>query len=187
MIPAQYIAKRRLRRRQRFGKAKVLGTGERCKELPSWQTEASKSFLDLLSNNDVRAEITSYLDTKDFLSLANTTFTLRQSLRAQRWDIGRKLSRFFHDPITVRNLQARTNALISGPFALGFLEGKMWKDSYPVIWVHKEHRDEWLDYLHAEGYTAQEQPSTVNQFRAEYSDATDSVSAVGFSRRENGS
>jgi len=50
----------------------------------------------------------------------------------------------------------------------------MWNNSYPVVWVRKEHGAEWMDYLNAEGYTAQAEPSVVNQFKPEYGEATDS-------------
>ena len=177
MFLAPYTSKARAERRLRKSRSKAWKPAGRVCKIVGSDVHSRTTFVDLLHNNDIRAEITGYLDTKDFLSLACTTFSLRQSLRADRWDINRKLSRFFRDPIALRNLQARTNAIVSGPFALGFAEGKTWKDSYPVIWVHKEYRDKWLDYLSAEGYVSQSQPSIVNQFRTEYSDATDSVSA----------
>jgi len=86
----------------------------------------STSALDLTTllqdHYDVGHHLLSFLDTITYLRLSWTCKGIQCFLK-RRWDINRRLEKFFNDPVAFRNVQASTNALIGGLFALQFLEG----------------------------------------------------------------
>ena len=64
------------------------------------------------------------------------TFSAVQQFYKRAYNINRHLSRFFHDALSFRSLQARTGTLISGSNALQFLERTVYKDSDLDLYTH---------------------------------------------------
>ncbi|KAI1263505.1 hypothetical protein F5Y18DRAFT_438187 [Xylariaceae sp. FL1019] len=95
----------------------------------------------------------SMLDTKDRLALSATSRAFREALRDTIWCINKRLARFFEQPVDFRTQLGKSNALISGGFALQFLEGVTWKDSDLDIYVEGGQDSEAMEqYLLSAGY-----------------------------------
>ncbi|CAG8952943.1 hypothetical protein HYFRA_00007658 [Hymenoscyphus fraxineus] len=76
--------------------------------------------------------ICTHLGPRDIFFLRQTTrqlFPIFETLFKTQWNINRQLSHFFKDPIGFRSQMAKYGAIISGGFALQFLERSFWKDS----------------------------------------------------------
>ncbi|KAI0349674.1 hypothetical protein OH77DRAFT_1414569, partial [Trametes cingulata] len=68
------------------------------------------------------------------------------------FDINALLTRFFHDPVAFRTIQARTATLISGTFALQFFDRNSRPASDLDLHVHPHHRREVGRWLLSIGY-----------------------------------
>ena len=107
----------------------------------------------LLSQYPIQARIFSHLDTKSILSLSRTSSGLRADIYSYRWDINRKLDRFFQNPTAFRSALGRVDGLITGSFALQFFANKFWPESDLDINVREGPGIETLaSYLEGEGY-----------------------------------
>lgn len=91
----------------------------------------------LLDNDSIGTHICSYLTPPDYNRLTSVSKRLRTPLNRGRWDINRKLARFFHDPDAFRNCMRETSALIAGDFALQFLQGITRLESTLDIFVER--------------------------------------------------
>ncbi|KAI0149469.1 hypothetical protein GGR57DRAFT_514875 [Xylariaceae sp. FL1272] len=95
----------------------------------------------------------SMLETKDRLALSATSRGFREGLRNTVWSINKKLARFFDQPEAFRTQLGKSNALISGGFALQFLEGVTWEGSDLDIFVEKGQDAQAMEqYLLSAGY-----------------------------------
>jgi hypothetical protein len=83
----------------------------------------------------IRTVFTHHLSTADLLQLASTCRFARDSIYKSEWNINSKLRSFVRDPIAFRSRLAQSNALISGSFALQFLERVVWPESDMDIFV----------------------------------------------------
>ncbi|KAI0012491.1 hypothetical protein F4779DRAFT_614462 [Xylariaceae sp. FL0662B] len=100
----------------------------------SLQTHLKKSqlpltFQSLLNIYPIRERVMSFLDTKDILRLRQTSWSIRQDIIANEWNINTKLERFIKHPVGFRSQLGKSDALISGSFALQFLERVVWPES----------------------------------------------------------
>ncbi|KAF9011198.1 hypothetical protein BDQ17DRAFT_1233932 [Cyathus striatus] len=77
---------------------------------------------------------------------AVSTFCLRA------YNINRHLSHFFSDPISFRNLQARTSTVISGSNAIQFLDRTAYPDADLDIFAARVHAEEVGHWILGEGY-----------------------------------
>ncbi|KAF2673679.1 hypothetical protein BT63DRAFT_476162 [Microthyrium microscopicum] len=96
------------------------------------------TFLDLFLTDrfrPIRTAFTSYISTADLLQLASTCHTARNAIYESEWNINSKLRPFLCDPVGFRNQLALCNGLISGSFALQFLERVTWPESDLDIFV----------------------------------------------------
>ncbi|KAI1269437.1 hypothetical protein F5Y18DRAFT_437344 [Xylariaceae sp. FL1019] len=93
------------------------------------------------------------LDTRDLLALPATSTKFRKGIHDTVWNINTKLARFFDDPVAFRTQLGMSNGLISGSFALQFLEGVTWKDSdLDILIQHGEDADAIEQCLIEQGY-----------------------------------
>ncbi|KAJ3553855.1 hypothetical protein NPX13_g10776 [Xylaria arbuscula] len=83
----------------------------------------------LLSQYPMRTRIFGELDTKSILNLCRTSPGLRADIYSYRWDISRRLERFFQNPTVFRSALGQADALITGSFALQFFTNKFWPES----------------------------------------------------------
>ncbi|KAI1367179.1 hypothetical protein F5Y08DRAFT_336848 [Xylaria arbuscula] len=83
----------------------------------------------LLSQYPMRTRIFGELDTKSILNLCRTSSGLRADIYSYRWDINRRLERFFQNPTVFRSALGQADALITGSFALQFFTNKFWPES----------------------------------------------------------
>lgn len=123
----------------------------------------------------IRQGIMSHLDTKDILNLLKTCWTMRHNIKANEWDINDRLSRFLDSPTAFRSQLGRSNALISGSFALQFFERVVWPDSDLDIMVQEgEDLERMAKHLiESEGYKmVSENDFTNPNFGAELGYAT---------------
>ncbi|KAI0659026.1 hypothetical protein C8Q70DRAFT_916411 [Cubamyces menziesii] len=77
-----------------------------------------------------------------------------QDYMDRAFNVNKRLSRYFRDPLAFRSLQARTAAIVSGSFALQFFDRTYYPESDLDIYTHPERS--LLDvglYLQSEGYT----------------------------------
>ncbi|GAP87797.1 hypothetical protein SAMD00023353_2801380 [Rosellinia necatrix] len=109
---------------------------------------------DMLRLYPIHKCILDNLDMASLMNLCGTSWGLRTDIYSSRWDINRKLERFFRDPRAFRTELGRADALISGSFALQFFANKFWPESDLDINLHGSERAERLgEYLvRAEGY-----------------------------------
>ncbi|KAI1638414.1 hypothetical protein F4809DRAFT_599895 [Biscogniauxia mediterranea] len=77
----------------------------------------------------IRERIVRCLDTRDALHLCETSWAMRHDIKANEWDINVKLGRFVKDPVGFRSQLGRSDALISGSFALQFFERVVWPEA----------------------------------------------------------
>ncbi|KAI1495688.1 hypothetical protein F5X99DRAFT_109338 [Biscogniauxia marginata] len=77
----------------------------------------------------IRERIACCLETRDVLRLCQTSWAMRQDIKANEWDINAKLGRFIKNPTGFRSQLGRSNALISGSFALQFFERVVWPEA----------------------------------------------------------
>lgn len=80
------------------------------------------------------------LDIKDIIAVSRTCSTLSsfyKNMLPCRWNINRRLARFFNDPKEFRSRLGRAEALISGTFALLFFAQLYWLDSGLDIYVRQ--------------------------------------------------
>ncbi|RYP78129.1 hypothetical protein DL770_006919 [Monosporascus sp. CRB-9-2] len=85
----------------------------------------------------IRRRLLQYLDTRNFLNLYQTSWLIRQNFRTNEWNINAKLTRFFSNPTAFRSMLGRSNALISGSFALQFFERVVWPESNLDIMIQE--------------------------------------------------
>ncbi|KAI1415796.1 hypothetical protein F5Y13DRAFT_186651 [Hypoxylon sp. FL1857] len=83
----------------------------------------------LLDLHPTRQGIMCYLGIEDILNLARTSSAMRHNIRNNDFDINSKLARFIQNPTRFRSQLGRSDALISGSFALQFFERTVWLDS----------------------------------------------------------
>jgi len=98
----------------------------------------SPTFSDLFLTDrfgPVREAFACHLSTVDLLQLARTCYLARDTINKLQWNINSKLRAFLGDPIAFRSRLAQCNALISGSFALQFLERVVWPESDLDIFV----------------------------------------------------
>jgi hypothetical protein len=95
----------------------------------SQQTLLMSDLLSLIANrrqyHPINETILSHLAVSDIIRLQRSSKNLsgvyQDALRTE-WSINAYLKPFFADPIRFRNVQAETEALVTGPAALGFFE-----------------------------------------------------------------
>ncbi|KAF2710357.1 hypothetical protein K504DRAFT_533315 [Pleomassaria siparia CBS 279.74] len=108
----------------------------------------------------IQHQLMQYLHTKDVLNLCRTSYQVRSYIKAGVWNINAKLGRFVDKPEAFRSQLGRCDGLISGSFALQFLERVVWNETHLDIWL--ENDDTWLDmdrYLEKqEGYVCSDSP-----------------------------
>ncbi|KAF1984300.1 hypothetical protein K402DRAFT_406259 [Aulographum hederae CBS 113979] len=104
---------------------------------------------------DVFNSLTSCLGNREVLALTQTCHRLHDQLKAPLWDVNVKLRRFFKDPIAFRSVLGQFRAIVSGSFALQFLERVIWPESdLDVIAEEGESMEGLARYLiDCEGYT----------------------------------
>ncbi|KAI1084987.1 hypothetical protein F5B20DRAFT_122961 [Whalleya microplaca] len=83
----------------------------------------------ILKIHPICARLMRFLDTKDILRLRQTSWSIRLDIMANEWNINSKLGRFIKYPTEFRSQLGRFDALISGGFALQFLERVVWPES----------------------------------------------------------
>ncbi|KAI1322604.1 hypothetical protein F5Y16DRAFT_386197 [Xylariaceae sp. FL0255] len=115
------------------------------------------TLLDLIQSEQfgpANHALTSMLDTKDKLSVMQTSSAYRQGMKNTVWNINKRLLRFFENPLTFRSQLGKCDALISGSFALQFFEGVLWKESDLDIFVESGNNTEAMEkYLLEVAYT----------------------------------
>jgi len=99
----------------------------------------------LLGNETICKHISSYLHAPDFINLTQTSKNVRALLRDHRWDINRRLERFFDQPDAFRIALGKTNAFIGGDIALQLFQSSTRLDATLDIFVEKGAR---ADRLH---------------------------------------
>ncbi|PQE03782.1 hypothetical protein CJF30_00006482 [Rutstroemia sp. NJR-2017a BBW] len=95
-------------------------------------TERNLSWEDIFLCYPIFDNICSHLDPVDILFLRLTTKKLSpcfESLFKTQWNINRQLTRFVKDPVSLRSLLAKHDALMSGVFALQFFKRETWDDT----------------------------------------------------------
>lgn len=100
----------------------------------------SRFVCDLISNDYLSDLMFSYCCARSLLLLRKTNkYVSNEVLSYMRrvFDINRRLSHFFPDPISFRTLQALTGTLISGSFALQFFDRTFYPGSDLDIYVHR--------------------------------------------------
>ncbi|KAI1325200.1 hypothetical protein F5Y16DRAFT_401663 [Xylariaceae sp. FL0255] len=83
----------------------------------------------LLTLYPVQERIFSELDIKSILALCSTSWDMRLDIKSYLWDINKRLNRFFKDPLAFRTELGRSEAVISGSFALQFFARTFWPNS----------------------------------------------------------
>ncbi|KAI1098501.1 hypothetical protein F4804DRAFT_350322 [Jackrogersella minutella] len=84
---------------------------------------AHKSALQaILDYYPARHRFMPLLSTKDIIRLCQTSWTIRRAIMDNEWDINTKLERFIRYPYQFRSQLGRSDAFISGSFALQFFE-----------------------------------------------------------------
>jgi len=99
------------------------------KSQPSLRSQPSKphKLPDILvSCPPILESLCSHLDIKDLLNLAGTNKALRTWVLG-RWNIDSKLSRYFRKPKEFRSQLGNSDALITGGFAVQFLDRANWE------------------------------------------------------------
>jgi hypothetical protein len=94
-------------------------------------TEQNLSWEDIFLCYPIFDNICSHLDPVDILFLRLTIKKLSscfESLFKTQWNINRQLTRFVKDPVSLRSLLAKHDALMSGAFAVQFFKRAMWDD-----------------------------------------------------------
>ncbi|PQE10290.1 hypothetical protein CJF32_00000788 [Rutstroemia sp. NJR-2017a WRK4] len=94
-------------------------------------TERNLSWVDIFLCYPIFDKIYSHLDPVDILFLRLTTKKLSpcfESLFKTQWNINRQLTRFVKDPISLRSLLAKHDALISGDDTVQFFKRTIWDD-----------------------------------------------------------
>ncbi|KAH9947185.1 hypothetical protein B0H21DRAFT_876842 [Amylocystis lapponica] len=86
------------------------------------------------------------------------------------FNINRRLSRYFSDPLAFRSLQARTATLISGSFALQFFDRSFYPTSDLDLYVHMRHRREVGRWLLGAGYAFAPTPYQYPDFEVAVAD-----------------
>lgn len=150
MLRNDYIARKRQSHQKKVTKLKARL--QKANTPPqSKKAKPALSLLDVLQIHDIRRLLTAELNTADFLSLSNSSKAL-QSLKAERWDINRLLKRFVDDPLKFRALQANTDAIITGPQALAFAEGRSCNMATLSVNIFENTARRWRKFLKTEGY-----------------------------------
>ncbi|KAI5927612.1 hypothetical protein F4810DRAFT_272395 [Camillea tinctor] len=96
---------------------------------PRRQNQNSPTLQTLFGIYPIRERIVRCLETRDVLRLCETSWAMRHDIKANEWDINVKLGRFIKDPAGFRSQLGRSDALISGSFALQFFERIIWPES----------------------------------------------------------
>ena len=110
----------------------------------------------------------SHLGIAEIIALTRTCKALAglyQELLPRLWDVDKSLSRFFKDTTNLRSEMARTEALISGSFALQFLERIELQRTELEIYMGDAFLNSdqsippeaWARFLEDEGYVHQEE------------------------------
>lgn len=111
--------------------------------IPSWE-QAFTAY-------PIFDRICAYLQPREIVNFQRTTKRLSgsfESLFKTQWNINRALHRCVADPARFRSEMARHNAIISGSFALQFLDRVIWDDSDLDVYVETEIGSKELgDYL----------------------------------------
>ncbi|KAF4630958.1 hypothetical protein G7Y89_g7175 [Cudoniella acicularis] len=105
------------------------------------QQMGPSSWEHIFKNRVIFDNICRHMDPQGILSLRQTTKQLSglfDSLFKTQWNVNRSLKRFVDNPVGLRSMLARHNALISGSFALQFFERVVWDDSDLDIYVHDD-------------------------------------------------
>ena len=121
--------------------------------------------------------LTTYLGVAEIVYLSRTCkqlSTLYAELRPRLWDVDRSLRRFVDDPKSLRSEMARSEALISGSFALQFFERVQWEASDLDIFVGTNKADGSYTnsnglrrLLETEGYSLQQDRGLNNGYSQE--------------------
>lgn len=102
----------------------------------------------LLENVNICNQITSYLDPVSFVCLTRVSKQLRIPLRNERWNLSRKLEKFFDDPEDFRSALRQSCALIGGDFARQFFRGLIAPNQTLDVYVERGTQADWFcDYL----------------------------------------
>lgn len=102
----------------------------------------------LLENVNICNQITSYLDPVSFVRLTKVSKQLRIPLRNERWNLSRKLEKFFDDPEDFRFALRQSCALIGGDFARQFFRGLIAPNQTLDVYVERGTQADWFcDYL----------------------------------------
>ncbi|KAH9896704.1 hypothetical protein C8Q73DRAFT_664434 [Cubamyces lactineus] len=91
-----------------------------------------------------------------FSRTSRTARSAVQDYMGRAFNVNKRLSRYFSDPLAFRSLQARTATVISGSFALQFFDRMFYPELDLDLYVHSN--DLVLDvglYLQSEGYVYQ--------------------------------
>jgi hypothetical protein len=115
-------------------------------------------LLDLLSPRyaPIQTCLLSCLGPGEIANITRTCRTLQclwPTLRANMFDLDRKLKRFFYDPRAFRSVQGECNALIYGLWAQEFFARHDDLKNKICISVHEDQKALLLTYLESEGYT----------------------------------
>ncbi|KAH6684495.1 hypothetical protein B0J14DRAFT_13981 [Halenospora varia] len=105
----------------------------------------SACWEDIFQTYTIFDGICACLEPQDLIALQRTSKQLSglfDTLFKTQWNINRQLKRFVHDPVVLRSLMSRLDALVSGSFALQFFERVVWKDSDLDIYVEYGREDE---------------------------------------------
>ncbi|KAI0635011.1 hypothetical protein C8Q77DRAFT_1156368 [Trametes polyzona] len=127
----------------------VIRTGA---TLPTERT----SFANLWERHTVYDRILSFCAPQVLLRLARVSkaaYCAVSDYKRRAFNVDKRLSRFFSDPLAFRTLQARTATVISGSFALQFFDRTYYPDSDLDLYAHPDRGFIEVGlYLQSEGY-----------------------------------
>lgn len=115
-------------------------------------TECNASpLLRLLRVAELRDMVVANMHVRDLASLRRTS----REMSLLTLDINSRLRSFVPCPAELRNLQAETGALLTGPFALNLIEGLNENTSVLEVYVNVAHTEKWHDYLTRQNFEGQ--------------------------------
>ncbi|KAI0325803.1 hypothetical protein GY45DRAFT_1329831 [Cubamyces sp. BRFM 1775] len=130
-----------------------------------------KGVVRALESHTIYGYIFAHCSPRSLLRFRRVSRAAHEAVRdymERAFNVNKRLSRFFRDPIAFRSLQARTAAVISGSFALQFFDRTYYPESDLDIYTHPERS--FLDvglYLKSEGYTFEPCSWQLANWRAE--------------------
>lgn len=131
---------------------------------------AEPTLFDTIQNAIISDTVLSTLSPIEIQSLSLTCRTAQDAITSYRrcaWNIDNRLRRHFHDPLAFRSLQAKTDTIISGRFALDFFARTTSLETPLDICVPLEHFLEvgkWLLNETSGGYRFQPSETQLQNF-----------------------